>query len=283
VSRIVYVNGEYVDEVDAKISIFDRGFLFADGVYEVSTVINGRLIDNDIHLNRLQRSLSEIQLVIPNSLSQIEVIQQQLIDRNQLVEGIVYLQVTRGAADRDFKFPDNPVPSLVMFTQQKNVLSNPVADKGIHVMSVDDIRWARRDIKTVGLLAPSMAKQKALDEGADDAWMVEDGFVTEGSSSNAFIVTQEGTIVTRNLGNAILAGITRSVVLSLATDKGIEVEERPFSITEAYNAAEAFSTSASSFVYPVVKIDGTWIADGKPGAVALELRRLYIEAATAED
>ena len=280
-SRIVYVNGKFINESDAKISIFDRGFLFADGVYEVSTVISGKLIDNDIHLNRLQRSLSEIKIPFTDTMEQIEVIQKQLIERNNLTEGIIYLQVTRGAADRDFKFPENPVPSLVMFTQQKNVLHSPVADRGIHVISVEDIRWKRRDIKTIGLLAPSMAKQHALDRGADDAWMVEDGMVTEGSSNNAFIVTQQGTIVTRHLGNEILPGITRSVILKLAAEQGITVEERAFSISEAYAASEAFSTSASTFVFPVVKIDDAVIADGKPGKVATTLRRMYIDAASA--
>ena len=184
-SRIVYVNGDYVPEEDAKISVFDRGFLFADGVYEVSSVLDGKLVDNDGHLVRLGRSLDELKMTAPCSGPDITAIQKELIERNNLVEGVVYLQITRGAADRDFNFPEDAMPSLVMFTQEKNILANPAADKGISVVTLPEIRWQRRDIKTVQLLAPSLAKQAAKDMGADDAWMVEDGHITEGTSRTA--------------------------------------------------------------------------------------------------
>ncbi|WP_421783483.1 D-amino-acid transaminase [Kiloniella litopenaei] len=278
-SRTVYVNGSYLPEEDAKVSVFDRGFLFADGVYEVSTVLEGRLIDNQAHLVRLQRSLDELQMTSPVSMDDIVTIQNELIKQNGLKEGGLYLQITRGAADRDFAFPKDATPSLVMFTQEKNLLNSPAAERGLSVISVPDIRWQRRDIKTVGLLAPALAKQAAVVAGADDAWMYEDGFVTEGSSNNAYIITKEGKIITRHLGNEILHGITRRAVLSLANEADMEVEERPFTLDEVRNAAEAFVTSATTFVTPVVSLDGEKIGDGKPGALTKRLRQLYIEQA----
>jgi D-alanine transaminase len=281
-SRIVYVNGAYLPEEEAKISVFDRGFLFADGVYEVATVVDGRLVDNAAHLARLQRSLGELAMPAPAAPEEIEAIQRELIARNGIDQGLVYLQVTRGAADRDFLYPTDAAPSLVMFTQTKNVIDNPTAAKGISVVTLPDIRWRRRDIKTVALLAASMAKQAAHDAGADDAWMVEDGAVTEGSSNNAFIVTHDGAIVTRALSNDILHGITRRAVLAIAEREGLTVEERAFSPEEAYEAAEAFITSASTFVMPVVKIDNRILGNGVPGPVSENLRRLYIEMARQE-
>jgi len=278
-SRIVYVNGAYLPEEKAKISVFDRGFLFADGVYEVSSVLRGKLIDNQGHLARLRRSLNELDMAAPASDAEIETIQKALIEKNNVDEGLVYLQVTRGAADRDFAYPEEVKPSLVMFTQQKNVIASPQADKGISVISVDDIRWKRRDIKSVGLLAPCMAKMQAKAAGYDDAWLVEDGYVTEGSSNNAFIVNAEGNLVTRQLGNEILAGITRKAVLKLAREQRIKIEQRPFDIEEAVSAREAFITSATTFVMPVISIDGNPVADGKPGEVTRRLRELYIETA----
>ncbi|MGB5201596.1 MAG: D-amino-acid transaminase [Sedimenticolaceae bacterium] len=278
-SRIVYVNGAYLPEEQAKISVFDRGFLFADGVYEVSSVLRGKLIDNQGHLARLHRSLKELDMTAPASDTEIEAIQKTLIERNDVDEGLVYLQVTRGAADRDFAYPEGVRPSLVMFTQRKSVINSPQASSGISVIAVDDIRWRRRDIKSVGLLAPCMAKMQAKGAGADDAWLVEDGYVTEGSSSNAFIVSAEGALVTRQLGNEILAGITRQAVLILAREQQLKVEQRPFSIEEARNASEAFITSATTFVMPVVSIDGNPIADGKPGRLTRRLRELYIQVA----
>lgn len=278
-SRIVYVNGEYLAEEDAKISVFDRGFLFADAVYEVSAVLKGKLVDNDAHLKRLARSLGELKMTPPATGEEIEAIQIELIRRNSIDEGVIYLQATRGAADRDFAFPKNATPSLVMFTQKKSLSQNPAADVGISVITVPDIRWKRRDIKTVGLLPASMAKQAALDAGANDAWFVEDSFVNEGSSNNAFIVTHDGKIVTRHLGTEILHGITRKSVMELAKRENLEIEERPFTPEEAAEAREAFSTSASAFVMPVVKIDGHVLGNGVPGPVSEKMRKLYVEMA----
>lgn len=280
-SRIVYVNGEYLPEEDAKISVFDRGFLFADGVYEVSAVIGGKLVDNEAHMARLQRSMNELKITPPASADEITAIMEEMVARNDIDEGLVYLQVTRGAADRDFAFPTDATPSLIMFTQKKTLSENPTAEKGISVITVPDIRWKRRDIKTVGLLPASMAKQAALDAGAGDAWFVEDGVVNEGSSNNAFIVTDDGKIVTRHLGNEILHGITRKAVMELARRENLEIEERPFTPEEAAEAREAFSTSASAFVMPVIKIDGHILGNGVPGPVTEKLRKLYIEMAKA--
>ena len=280
-SRIVYVNGRFVPESEASVSIFDRGFLFADGVYEVAAVLDRGLVDNTAHLARLERSLGALEMVSPIAPEEIVRVQKALIARNGLDEGLVYLQITRGPAERDFAWPAEPKPTLVMFTQEKPIAGNPLATRGIAVVTVPDLRWARRDLKTVGLLAASMAKQAALDAGADDAWMVEDGFVTEGSSNNACIVTGGGVVVTRHLGNEILHGITRASVLHLSREHGIAVEERAFTVEEAKRAAEAFVTSASVFVLPVVRIDGETIGDGKPGAVTVRLREIYVEAARA--
>ena len=280
-SRIVYVNGEYLPEEAAKISVFDRGFLFADAVYEVTSVLDGRLVDNAGHLARLRRSLEALRIPMPLAEGEIEAVQRSLIERNRLGNGIVYLQVTRGAADRDFPYPREATPSLVMFTQARPLIDVPAARDGIKVISVPDIRWARRDIKTVGLLAQVMAKQKALDAGVHDAWLVQDGKVTEGSSNNAYIVNAAGRIVTRRLGNEILHGVTRATVLELSRQAQVEVQERAFTLEEAYAAREAFVTSASIFVLPVVEIDGRRIGDGAPGPIARRLRTLYIEAARA--
>ncbi|MCB1753683.1 MAG: D-amino-acid transaminase [Gammaproteobacteria bacterium] len=281
-SRIVYVNGAYVPEEEAKVSIFDRGFLFADGVYEVSSVIRGRLVENRAHLRRLHRSLAELEMASPASDAEIESIQYELIARNGVEEGIVYLQVTRGAADRDFKYPVGVPPTLVMFTQAKRLIDNPQAARGIAVITTADIRWARRDIKTVGLLASCMAKMIATAAGADDAWMVENGFITEGSSNNAYIVSNEGVIITRQLGHEILHGITRRSVLKLAEEARLQIDERPFTVAEALAAKEAFLTSASTFVMPVTSIDGIAVGEGRPGPIARQLRKIYIAAALAD-
>lgn len=278
--RIVYLNGEYVKETDAKISIFDRGFLFADAVYEVTAVLNGKLVDNAGHLARLERSCQELELPLPVSAEQLTQIQKQLVKLNQLEEGGVYLQLSRGnAGDRDFAYPVDTKPTLVLFTQARALLDSPKAAKGMKVISLPDIRWKRRDIKTVGLLAPCMAKQAALNVGADDAWLVEEGYVTEGSSNNAYIVTNDGTLVTRPLSDAILHGITRKSLLQLAEQAGITIEERNFTIEEAYKASEAFVSSATTFVWSVVEIDGHQIGSGKPGEIAGMLRKIYIDNA----
>jgi D-alanine transaminase len=275
-SRTVYVNGDFVPEEEAKISVFDRGFLFADGVYEVTSVLDGKLVDFAGHCARLQRSLAELEMPAPVDVETLEAIHRELIARNALHEGMVYLQVTRGAADRDFAYPADPVPSLVLFTQAVALVDTPRAETGIRVISLPDIRWQRRDIKTVQLLAPSMCKMAAKKAGKDDAWLIEDGFVTEGTSNNAWIVTAEGVIVTRNLSNAILHGITRAAVIALAEEAQIRVEERPFTLAEAGAAAEAFITAASAFVTPVVEIDGRPVGDGRPGPLTRRLREIYV-------
>lgn len=283
-SRIVYVDGQYVNEADAKISVFDRGFLFADAVYEVTAVLNGKLLEFDGHLARLERSLKELSMAMPVSAAQLKVIHEELIQKNKLVEGGIYLQISRGnAGDRDFAFPDAEVkPTLVLFTQARPVIDSPKAKTGIKVVTMPDIRWHRRDIKTVGLLAPCLAKEYAHANDADDAFLVENGFITEGSSSNAYIVLADNTVVTRPLSNDILHGITRKSLLLLAERDGIKVEERLFTPDEAYHAKEAFISSATTFVWPVVSIDGKPVGDGKPGPIAQRLRDIYLEIAKKE-
>ena len=278
-SRTVYVNGEYLPEEEAKISVFDRGFLMADAVYEVTAVIGGKLCDYSGHAARLHRSLSELEMTLPVSEDELLEIHREMIRRNSLNEGGVYLQVTRGAADRDFVWPKDARPGMVLFTQARPIVRSEAAERGIRVVSVEDQRWGRRDIKTVQLLFPSWAKMQAKAQGADDAWLVEDGEVTEGTSNNAYIVTADGTIVTRQLGHEILHGITRASVLRLAEEAQMRVQERPFTIAEAQGAAEAFITSASTFVCPVVEIDGHAIGEGRPGPVARRLREIYVEQA----
>ena len=278
--RTVYVNGEYLPETEARVSIFDRGFLMADGVYEVTSVLDGKLIDFDGHARRLERSLRALDMAMPVSEEELLAIHRELVARNGIDEGMVYLQVTRGApGDRDFVFPDpDETPqTLVLFTQDKPGLADsPAAKKGIRIISIDDIRWGRRDIKTVQLLYPSMGKMMAKAAGVDDAWMVEDGLVTEGTSNNAYIV-KGNRIITRGLSNDILHGITRAAVLRFAREAQMEVEERAFTIDEAKAADEAFITSASTFVMPVVEIDGVALGGGSPGKVAPRLREIYLE------
>lgn len=276
-SRTVFVNGEYLAEEDAKVSIFDRGFLFADGVYEVTSVIGGKLLDFAGHAKRLARSLSELEMGNPVTEDDLLAIHRELVSVNQIDEGLVYLQITRGAADRDFAYPKDTAQTIVLFTQAKPGLrNNPTALVGLKVISIEDQRWARRDIKTVQLLYPSMGKMAAKKAGADDAWLVEDGYVTEGTSNNAYIV-KDGKIITRELSSDILHGITRAAVLRFAKEAQMVIEERPFTIDEAQQADEAFITSASMFVMPVVSIDGTPLGDGTPGSVAKRLREIYLD------
>ncbi|MCY4315294.1 MAG: D-amino-acid transaminase [Roseovarius sp.] len=278
--RTVYLNGEYLPETEAKISIFDRAFLMADGVYEVTSVLGGKLIDFEGHIRRLERSLLELGMPKPDAFDELLDIHRELVSINRIDEGLVYLQVSRGNdGDRDFLYPDPEAarPTLVLFTQSKPGLSdNPAARRGFKIISTEDVRWGRRDIKTTQLLYPSMCKMMAKNAGCDDAWFIEDGFVTEGTSNNAFIV-KDGRIVTRLLSNQILHGITRAAVLRFAKEVQMQVDERKFTIEEAKNADEAFVTSASTFVIPVVEIDGAMIGDGKSGPIATRLREIYIE------
>ena len=278
-SRTVYVNGEYLPEEDAKISIFDRGFLMADAVYEVTSVLDGKLIDFEGHAVRLKRSLDELEMAEPCSKDELLAIHRKLVEDNGIVEGLVYLQVSRGSdGDRDFVFPseDTP-PSIVLFTQNKPGLADsPAAKKGAKIISIEDIRWGRRDIKTVQLLYPSMGKMMAKKAGADDAWLVEDGYVTEGTSNNAYFV-KDGVIVTRPLSNDILHGITRKAVLRMAAEAQLKIEERLFTVEEAQCADEAFTTSASAFVMPVVEIYVVALGAGTPGALSPRLREIYLD------
>jgi D-alanine transaminase len=277
--RTVYVDGHFVPENEAKVSIFDRSFLFSHGVYEVTSVIKRGLIDHEGHMKRLVRSLKATNIPFEFDSDDILSIQKQLIEKNGLDEGLIYLQVSRGAEDRDFLPSASLKPAIFMFTQAKPLLTPTQAETGIKIISVDDIRWRRRDVKAVGLLPPVLAKEEARRQGVQDAWMVEDGFVTEGTSNNAYIVTQDDVIVTRHLSHDILHGITREAVLSVAGQLGLKVEERPFTLEEAYSAKEAFISSASTFVWPVVEIDGRSIDNGYPGDITLKIRAAYIEAA----
>ncbi len=276
------MNGAYTPIEDARVSILDRGFLFADGVYEVAAVIGGRLVDNEAHLARLERSLTALRLDSPVTMAEMVEIERTLVARNSLREGLVYLQITRGAAERDFSFPKNTKPTLVAFVQEKNILASRAAETGVKVITVPDMRWSRRDIKSVALLAQVLAKQAATEANCQEAWMVDaDGFVTEGSSSTAFIITQAGAIVTRPNSSAILPGCTRRAVMALATEQKLSIEERAFTVAEAKEAAEAFLTSASNLVLPVIEIDGTPIGSGSPGEKAKRLRALYLNFARA--
>jgi D-alanine transaminase len=277
--RTVYVNGEYLPEDQAKVSIFDRGFLMADGVYEVTSVLGGKLIDFAGHAARLARSLGELDMRAPCDEAQLLAVHRELVRVNGIVDGMVYLQVTRGnPGDRDFAYPPAATaPTLVLFTQDKPGLADaPAAKTGWRVISAPDLRWGRRDIKTVQLLYPSMAKMAAKAAGVDDAWMVQDGFVTEGTSNNAYIV-RGNTIITRPLSHDILHGITRRALLRLALAAQMQVEERPFTLDEALSADEAFITSASAFVMPVVEIDGTPLSGGQVGPIATRMREIYLD------
>lgn len=278
-TRTVYVNGTYLPEDQATVSVFDRGFLMADGVYEVTSVLDGKLVDFDGHTKRLHRSLDELDMQAPCSDADLLAMHHELIRLNGIDQGMIYLQVTRGnPGDRSFLFPDASVkPTIVAFTQNiPNLADAPAAKTGFKVISVPDIRWGRRDIKTVQLLYPSMAKMMAKKAGVDDSWMVEDGVVTEGTSNNAYII-KGNRIITRQLSNDILHGITRTAVLRFAAEAQFEVEERPFTVDEVKQADEAFATAATIFVMPVVEMDGAQIGSGKPGPVTARLRELYID------
>jgi D-alanine transaminase len=281
-SRTVYVNGEYLPEDQAKVSIFDRGFVFGDGIYEVVPVIGGKMVDKAPFLQRLKRSLGELRIDMPMSEEEFVAMHQKLIELNGIEEGGVYSQITRGVADRDFAFPAaGTKPSVAAFTMKKPLLDNANARTGVKVVTVEDIRWKRRDIKSIALLGQVMAKQAAVEKGAFEGWMVEDGYVTEGTSSTAYIV-KDGVIITRPLSNEILPGIRRKVIKQLCADKDVKLEERLFTVEEALAADEAFLSSATTLVMPIVEIDGHQIGGGQPGPVARKMREYYVSAIKAE-
>ncbi len=280
-TRTVFVNGQYVPEDQAQVSIFDRGFVFGDGIYEVVPVIGGKMVDKAPFLERLKRSLGELRIEMPMSDADYLAMHDKLIELNAIDEGGVYSQITRGAADRDFAFPKAATPSVAAFTMKKQLLDNPNATTGVKVVTVEDIRWKRRDIKSVALLGQVMAKQEAVEKGGFEGWMVEDGFVTEGTSSTAYIV-KDDTIITRPLSNSILPGIRRKVLLQLCAKHNVKLEERLFTVEEALDADEAFLSSATTLVMPIVDIDGTMIGGGQPGPMARKMREAYIAEIKAE-
>lgn len=274
--RYAYVNGRYVPHRDAAVHIEDRGYQFADGIYEVVTIAGGRLIDEHPHLDRLERSLSALLIPMPMGRRALRLVAHELIRRNGVRNGLIYMQVTRGVAPRDHKFPESAVPALVMTTKHIDFAGQPKFTEGVSVITIPDLRWARRDIKTIALLPNCMGKQQAHEAGAYEAWLIDaDGLVTEGTSSNAWIVTAEGELVTRHLGNEILHGITRRTVMAIAMEEGLSPEERAFTVAEAKRAREAFVTSATSFVTPVVRIDDAVLGDGRPGPLSRRLLGWY--------
>ncbi|MFH1803526.1 MAG: D-amino-acid transaminase [Pseudomonadota bacterium] len=276
-SRIAYVNGRYIPHADASVHVEDRGFQFADGVYEVFAVYKGVLIDEAGHLDRLERSLGELRIEMPVARAALVQILRRMVRRNLVTEGLVYLQVTRGVAPRDFPFPHAAMPTLVITARNKTFPGREV--KTVRVITTPDQRWARRDIKTVALLPAALAKQKAREAGAYEAWQVDDdGYVTEGSSSNAWIVTRDNVIVTRQSDHNILRGVTRMALLDFADKNGFRLEERAFSVAEAKQAKEAFLSSASTFVMPISQIDDVAIGNGEIGPVSKTLRRAYFDA-----
>jgi D-alanine transaminase len=276
VSRIAYVNGRYIPHRDASVHVEDRGYQFADGVYEVCEVRGGKLVDERRHVDRLERSLRELRIPMPMPRNALGAVLRETVARNRVIDGIVYLQVSRGVARRDHAFPAAGTPPSLVVTARSHNLDKLEAGaaEGIAVVSVPDNRWERVDIKSVGLLPNVLAKQAAREAGAKEAWFVDGkGFVTEGSSTNAWIVTRDGAVVTRPADFGILRGITRTVVLEVLAEHGLKLEERPFTMDEAYAAREAFITSATQFVTPVVQIDGKPIGNGAPGLIASALRR----------
>jgi len=275
--RQAYVNGRFLPHRDAAVHIEDRGYQFADGVYEVVPVFNGILVDENLHLDRLDRSLRELRIAMPMARAGLKLVSRELIRRNDLTHGFLYLQVTRGVAPRDHKFPMAATPALVMTTRQMKPHSEKILSEGVSVITVPDIRWGRCDIKSTSLLPNVLAKQQAAEAGAYEAWQVDStGKVTEGSSTNAWIVTADGTVITRDVSTAILNGITRLSLLKLIRDEGYRFEERAFTVAEAKAAREAFITSSTSFVLPVTKIDDTVLGDYRPGPLCRTLRRQYV-------
>lgn len=275
-SRIAYVNGQYLPHADAAVHVEDRGYQFADGVYEVIAVCHGILIDEEGHLKRLERSLGELEIAWPMSAQAMSVVMREVVRRNRVQNGIVYLQITRGVAPRNHAFPAHAESAIVMTARKTRPFDIEVSSQGVDVVTTDDIRWKRCDIKSISLLPNILGKEKAQRAGAYEAWMVDaDGYVTEGTSSNAWIVTESGELVTRQTDNAILNGITRIAVLRAVEEGGITLVQRPFTVAEAKSAREAFVTSTTSFVKPVVRIDGQSIGNGHIGDVTAKLLNLY--------
>lgn len=281
-ARFAYVNGRYVPHGEAAVHIEDRGYQFADGVYEVVPVIHGKMIDEDPHLDRLDYSLRELRIAWPVGRASLKLILRELLHRNELRDGLLYLQITRGVAPRDHKFPKSAKPALVVTTKRLKPTASALVKNGVPVISVPDIRWQRCDIKSISLLPNILAKQAAVEAGAFEAWQVDgDGFVTEGTSTNAWIVTKDDVIVTRLANHDILNGITRQAVLRLTNSAGVTFEERAFTLAEARAAREAFLTSSSGHVLPITRIDGQPIGDGKPGPVTKRLRAAYMDYVAA--
>ncbi|MGB3501075.1 MAG: D-amino-acid transaminase [Mesorhizobium sp.] len=281
-SRIAYVNGRYVQHKEAAVHVEDRGYQFADGVYEVCEVARGNLMDMTGHLDRLDRSLRELAIAWPMARNVLSVVMREVVRRNGVFNGLVYVQVTRGVAPRDHVFPTKPVRPALVITAKRTDPSAAAkrAETGIKVISVPENRWERVDIKSVGLLPNVLARQKAKEAGAQEAWFIDpDGTVKEGAATNAWIVTKDGALVTRPAESGILKGITRTTVMKIAEKLGLKVEERAFSLDEAYGAREAFITAATTLVMPVVTIDGRQIANGHPGSVATSLRSAFFDVA----
>ena len=277
-SRIAYVNGRYLPQQAAAVHVEDRGYQFSDGVYEVCEVKGGRMVDERRHMARLERSLAALRIAMPMSPAALGVVMRETIRRNRVTNGIVYLQVSRGVARRDHAFPPSGTAPAVVVTARTldSACNQAIAEAGVAVVTVPDNRWARVDIKSIALLPNVLAKQTAREQGAREAWFVaHDGKVTEGSSSNAWIVTGDGKVVTRAADTAILRGITRDVLIGAIVAQGLTFEERPFTVTEALAAREAFLTSAPQIVMPIVKIDGKPVAEGRPGPVARALRQAF--------
>ncbi|WP_417609770.1 aminotransferase class IV [Parasphingorhabdus sp.] len=277
----MYLNGDYISKSAAKISIYDRGVLFSDAVYEVISVIGGQLIDMERHITRLERSLGELSI---NAYADWSAIAQKLLDDNGLREGVIYLQVSRGAMEeRDYRWPaPDTAPTIFAFAQQRTLIDNPMAARGMRIITRPDLRWQRCDIKTTQLLYASLMKMEAEAAGVDDVWMTRDDLVTEGTSQNAHIINQEGVLISHQLDRRILPGVTRIEMLAQAKSMGLMVEERPFSIDEAKQAAEAFISSSTLLIMPVVEIDGHRIGDGRPGEKTGKIRQSYLAAVQTE-
>lgn len=277
-SRVAYVNGRYVPHRHAMVHVEDRGYQFADGVYEVIAVAKGKFVDNEPHLDRLERSLRELSIAPPMSRRAFEFIMREVVRRNGVDNGIVYIQITRGVASRDHAFPAHPKTQLVMTARRARPAPARISEQGVSAITLPDLRWRRCDIKSVSLLPNILAKQKAKEAGAYEALLVDDeGMVTEGSSTNAWIVTRDGQLVTRSLSSSILAGITRARVLALAAEEGLAVVERAFSAEEAKAAREVFVTSTTSYVTPITQVDDKVIANGRPGTISVRLREHYLQ------